>query len=170
MALVVQNDSGTEEAFAYIDVAFFRTYHELRGRAVTAFTDAQIEPAIVRATDFLDRKFIFVGDRLNTDQTTEWPRLSAYDRDDKIVNGIPLAVKQATAEYAFIALTQDLMPNPEIDSTGRTVQSKSSSVGPLAEAVTYTAGAPYELPRYPVADRILQARGLVMGRGRIYRG
>lgn len=172
MALIVQNASGTvPEADAYVTVDQFKAYHDKRGNDYSAFTDPQIEQAIVRATDYLDERFTFIGERLNVDQTTEWPRLNAFDIDDDYVNGIPLAVMEATYEYAFIGLGNvDLNPTPTRDGTGQVVQSFSESVGPISESVRFTAGGRFELPKYPRADRKLVSRGLVERRGRMIRG
>lgn len=171
MALTVQNDSGTVSgANSYITRAFFQSYHDARANDYSAYDEAAQDAAIVRATDYLDQRFNFIGERLNIDQETQWPRLNGYDRDDNYVDGIPLEVKKATAEYALIAAAQALNPTPERDATGRKVQSKSEMVGPISESVSYTQGAVFELPKYPAADRILIVRGLVERRGRLHRG
>jgi hypothetical protein len=52
-------------ANAYIDEAFFALYHTSRGNAVPAGkTSAQIQAAIVQATDYLDQKYRFSGVKL----------------------------------------------------------------------------------------------------------
>lgn len=171
MALLVQNDSGgVEDANSYITLAFFKSHHDSRGNDYSAYADSALEAAIVRATDYLDQRFSFIGERLNIDQDTQWPRLNAYDRDDNYVTGVPKEVKKATAEYALIAAAQALNPSPDRDATGRKVQSKSETVGPISESTTFAFGAVYEMPKYPLADQILFARGLVEKRGRLHRG
>jgi len=171
MALVIQNASGTiANANAYISVATFKAYHDARGNDYSEFLDAQIETAIVRGTDHLDERFTYVGERLNVDQETEFPRQNAYDIDDDYVQGVPRAVEEATAEYAFFALSFDLNPNPTRDGTGQVVLSKSESVGPISESVKFAAGGRFELPKYPRGDRKLISRGLVQRRGRMIRG
>ena len=175
MAFTIQDDSGgVANANAYIAVQFFKDYHGDRGNDVSSFTDPQIEQAIVLATDYIDVRFEYVGDRLLSDQCTEWLRLDAQDIDDRVVNGIPKAVQEATAEYAFRARTviaagtlaqNSLNPTPDRDATGQPVKRKAERVGPIATDISFTTGdavgSVFELPRYPVADQKLIRRGLV---------
>ena len=171
MALVLQNDSGTiTTANAYIDAAFFKSHHKDRGNDTSSFSTGDIEAGIVRATDYLDERFRFVGDRLGVNQTTKWPRINAEDADGFHRFGIPLEIKQATAEYAFVAQSTLLNPTPDRDSTGRSVTAKKEKVGPLEESVTYTSSGTFELPRYPVADNKLFSSGLVVDETDIRRG
>lgn len=170
MAFTVQDDNGSVSgANSYATVAEASAYFSDRGILSWASV-ANKEAALVLATDYLDERFNYIGERLNVDQATEWPRYNAYDRDDNYVEGIPTEVKEAVFEYALLAASQDLNPTPDRDDTGRKVQSKSEMVGPISESVTFTSGAVFELPKYPKADRKLIARGLVVRGGRILRG
>ncbi len=154
MAILVQNDAGSiDGANAYVSVAEFKAYHDGRGNSYGAAADAAIEQAIVRATDYLDTRFRFVGIRCRPEQRTAWPRVAAEDPDRFVRTGIPVEVKEACSEYALLALTQEVNPNPTQDATGRPVQAKSSAVGPISESTTYAAGAVFQLPKYPKADQ-----------------
>lgn len=169
MAFTPQNDQGSVVgANAYIDVAFFTGYHADRGQTYVGDTTA-IQAAIVRATQYLDTRFTFVGYVGNYDQETQWPRNGARDSNDRVRTGIPREIKNATAEYARVALGQTLNPNPVQDETGARVKSKSSRAGPVAESVTYVDGSTVKLPKYPIADQWLIASGLVERSGRIHR-
>lgn len=162
MTFTVQDDVGGEaEANAYIDVAAFKAYHDDRGNSYGSASDGDIEKAIVKATDYIDRRFRFVGQRLSAYQSTQWPRLDAFDDDDLLVSGLPQVLKFATAEYALRALSASLAPDPDRDGSGQTVQSRAQAVGPISESVTFAPGAGYTLPAYPLADRLLSSRGLV---------
>lgn len=166
MAFTVQdNTGGVAGANAYISVAEFKAYHDDRGASLYgAATDQAIQMAIVKATDYLDTRFSFIGEKAQTGQTTEWPRFDAWDREDEPVYGVPAEVKEACAEYALRALTAQINPDPTLDPTGRVVLSKSEQVGPISQSVSYAAGAAFEMPRYPVADRKLTMRGLTRSR------
>lgn len=165
MAFLVQNDSGNVVgATSYIPESLFIDYHADRGNVYTA-TSTEIEQALVRATDHLDIAFRFVGDKLNSSQATAWPRVDAEDIDGFLRTGIPEEVKEATAEYALVALTTPLDPTPTRDDTGRTVIEKTDTVGPITESRTYASGGAFELPKYPAADQKLFLAGLVV-RGR----
>ncbi len=172
MALIVQNNDGSVPgANAYISVEEFKAYHDDRAQPYAAYSDAEIETAIIRATDYLDQRFRYVGKRRQgRSQTTEWPRLDAWDGDGHYVNGIPAEVKEATAEYALRALSTVLNPDPEQSATGFAIQSKSESVGPISESVTYVTGAVFAMPRYPAADQRLLRSGLVRTGGAVLRG
>lgn len=160
MAFTVQTDPPMAGANSYSTVAEFRTYHKDRGNTIT-FGSGDIQKALIRATDYLDTRFSFVGDRQQSDQTTEWPRLDAFDQDDRLFTGIPEEVKEATNEYAFISLTAEINPSPTLDATGRAVEAKREKVGPIEEETRYTPGAAFILPKYPKADNKLIRRGLV---------
>ena len=172
MGFAVQNNEGTVVgANAYITVQEFKDYHTDRGVDVSDFDDQGIESAIVRATDYLDQRFIFVGGRrLGREQTTEWPRTDAWDRDRYYINDIPPEVKEACAEYALRALAAELNPDPERNASGVAVLSKSEAVGPISESVTFVGGAVFQMPKYPAADQKLVRAGLVRSGGTLLRG
>lgn len=169
MAFVVQDDTGaTPAANAYIDVATFVAYHADRGNSIIdpttgmQYTNTKIQWAIVKATDFVDRRFQYVGIVPTRTQTTNWPRVGALDISRLIVFGVPQEVKFATAEYALRALVASLSPDPTYDATGAYVQSSRKKVGPIEKQVTYTTGAGFHMPKYPLADSILTSAGLVL--------
>lgn len=169
MAFTPQNDQGSvADANAYISVAFFTGYHADRAQTYTGDNTA-IQAAIVRATQYLDTRFTFVGYAVGEEQTTQWPRLSARDNNDRLRTGIPREIMNATAEYARIALAQSINPNPTQDETGARVKSRSSKAGPVSEAITYVDGSVVKLPKYPIADQWLIASGLVERSGRMHR-
>jgi hypothetical protein len=161
MAFTPQNDSGTVAgANAYGSLAGFKTYHDDRGNSYAAYTDQELQEAIVSATDYLDGRWDFVGVRLTEDQTTEWPRRDAEDNQGYVRTGIPVDVIEATYEYALIsaaavAAGSSLDPTPDRDSSGSAVVSKMEKVGPIAESKTLASSGTYTPPEYPVADRKL---------------
>lgn len=167
----VQNENGTVEgANTYGTATYFREYHAARGRTFDQ-TDEQIDAAGVIATDYMDSRWSYIGVRIADGQNTEWPRWDAYDRDDRIVNGIPEPVKQAWAEYTAIQLTEGtLEPTPDRDASGARVVQRSERVGPISESVTLAAGGRYVRPIHPIPDGILKRRGLVAAGGQIIRG
>lgn len=171
MAFNLQDDNGNvPEANAYIAVEFLKEYAASKGADLAAYQDAQLETAIVRATTYIDARFEYIGWRRNGDQATAWPRSEAYDLDDWEINGLPLALKKAVAEYALLAAANtDLMPNP-VTENGAVIQSKSETVGPIATTVTYFGGGLPQQPRYPLADNILRRAGLVTSGKSLVRG
>lgn len=173
MAFNVQNDAGTvTNANAYITVAEFKTYHDDRGNSYgdPVPADSVIERAIVRATDYVDTRFNYIGE-LPPRYATAWPRISAIDPTGYLISGVPPAVKEACAEYALRALDGSLFPDPERDTSGRLLDSKTEKVGPIESSVTYSAASgSVENPIYPVADLKLTRAGLVNTRRQLSRG
>ena len=156
-----QDDNGAVVgANAYIDVAFFRAYWLDRGTDTTATADELVQAAIIRATDYLDYRFAFVGRKCSVQQTTKWPRVGAYDSDRYVVFGIPQAVKEACAEYTSRAILAALAPDPDYDSSGAAVQSKTEKVDVIETAIAYVSGAAFVMPKYPSADMRLKKTGL----------
>lgn len=183
MALLAEDGTGLAGANGYVTVAYVTAHHQGRGRTdwVTANT-VQKEAAIVRATDYLDKRFgrRFLGTRLRRDQGLAWPRLGAYDHDEWVLDGVPPQLAKATAEYALIALRQgELEPAPPLPvpttaldgEAGSAVHGEVQSttevvVGAVEESITYRdpSAAAYRrqggsslvstnhLPEYPAAD------------------
>jgi len=117
MAFTVEDGTGVADANAYITVAFADDHHSDRGNAVWTGLDSVKQVAIVKATDYVDKRFgpKFRGFKESKSQGLEWPRLSAFDNDDYLFNGlddVPRQLKKAVAEYALIALQIDLLPLP----------------------------------------------------------
>lgn len=170
VVLSLQTDGGTLDANAYIDKTFFDRYHADRAQTVPTTDRNAINAAIIRATDYLDQRFSYIGRKERREQRTQWPRCDAYDIDDDLVFGVPFEVKEACAEYALIALNGVLNPTPTRDERGRQVKRVFEKVGPLETEIEYSDVTRFEMPRYPIADRKLTIRGLVRKSGRIRRG
>jgi hypothetical protein len=171
MTLIVQDDTGfVGGANAYIDYVFFLDYFNSRNTTANAnatdgtYEQTTTEAAIVVATDYVDKRFTFVGRRKSRDQTTEWPRLNAFDRDRYLVTNVPIGVKQACAEYAFRVLQLgSLITDPVRDDTGTPVASITQTVGPISETKSFVGSNPtgsFTLPHYPSADILITGRGL----------
>lgn len=165
MTLVVQSDNGlVSGANGYADLAFVRTYHSDRGKDTSATSDADLSAAIVRATQYIDVRFVYAGCKRQRDQTTEFPRRDLYDLSGYLERGVPLVVKQAVAELATRSLDAELMPDPERDDSGRTVLQKTEQVGPIKEAFKFAKGGSLTQPEYPLVDKMLAASGFIRPR------
>lgn len=166
MAFVLEDGTGLSNSNALIDVAFADTYFGDRGIVAWTGDDATVkQPAIVRATDYICKRFKFLGDKYLETQALEFPRV--YDDADD--PQMPVKMQQAVAEYALRALTGELAPDPTTDDTGGRVLEKFEKVGPLEERTRYsegTAGTSVLKP-YPAADMLL--RGLIDNARRVIR-
>lgn len=163
MAFIVQDDTGLiADATAYIDEAFFDAYFtDLNNEAAIDIDGAVKQAAIIEATQYIDDRFDFKGLKLNKTadgQTTQWPRQMMYDEDGDVVEGLPLRLQQACAEYALRASSSPLLPDPEIDSRGKVIASRERVEGAVEEEIRFSEGIRQgSLRPYPKADRLLRA-------------
>jgi len=155
MAFTVETGTGIADANAYDTVANIDTHHADRGTSDwTNFTTPEKQQAIVRASDYIDKRFgrRFVGVRSTKGQGLEWPRLSAFDQDGFLlsaIDAIPRQLLKAVAEYALRAAVcgilapdpplpvpkqdpADMGNRPEQAETGQLTR-KREKVGPLEE-------------------------------------
>lgn len=115
MAFTLETGDGVASANAYVDVAFVDEYHGDRGRTAWSGGDSVKQAAIIRASEYVDKRFggRFRGYRQDSGQALEWPRLDAEDDDGYLLQGVPFQLKKAVAEYALRALLSgELAPDP----------------------------------------------------------
>lgn len=91
---------------SYGTFAGFGTYHTARGRDVSAYTEAQVDAALLVASTSLDNNYrsSFAGYKVDgRDQDNEWPRNGAYDinGDSIAATETPDEVISATYELAY---------------------------------------------------------------------
>lgn len=160
MSFVVEDGTSKTDANSYASVSFADAYFEDRGNAAwaAAASDDAKEQALVRATDYLETRFRFIGDKFDEEQALHFP----VDEGE-----IPVNLKKATCEYALRALSAPLAPDPTTDERGLQVTSKTEKVGPLEESTTYAAYSVSVFKPYPAADALL--RGLVVNNRRTIR-
>ena len=168
MAFVLEDETGLDDANAYISVDEFQAYWSDRGFKHNTFSDKQIETAIVKATDFIESRFRtkFLGRREFDGQALSFPRLGLFDSDGEKIEGLPTRLKSATAEYAKRALTEELLPDPTFDATGNTARRVREKGGPIETETEYQVGGTSPTPLYPTADSLLKeyVRGVGLGR------
>ena len=160
MAFLLQADDGSvDDANAYISAAEFKAYHGDRGTDVSDYGTADIEKAVVKATDYVDFRFHprFIGSQITLVQRTAWPRSSAYDSNGfNVSSTIPGYLKDAVAEYTLRALVDELAPDPVTDPTGRPILRKLVKAGPVTTEVEYAEGNQVStIQAYPKADRMM---------------
>lgn len=135
MTLIVEDGSGLANAESYLSVATFKSYCDARGLSYAGQVDSVIEQKLRIATGYIDTVKRYKGSRLLSAQALEFPRDGLTDWGGLIVTGVPGRVKQACAELAFKAFTENLYV--DLDRGGMVT---SQSVGPLS--VSYAADAP----------------------------
>lgn len=110
MTLVVQNDSGTvTNANSYCDIAFADAYHTARGNSTwVAKSDEAKSIDLVKAAQYMDTTYEYLGVRVLSSQSTIFPRRCIYDELGTEITGIPTDIKNAQCEYALSSSNGDL--------------------------------------------------------------
>lgn len=181
MAITVQNQQGSVAAAnAYADAAAFKAFHQDRAVSVSAYSDSAIEAALIRATDFMDARYQFIGARLNPGQGTACPRYlpdgeRSYPRDVQTLEpGYLLtteqwnAVVKACIQLGYRALVKSggLLPDPTIDGTGQRLTRKTVKAGPVETTKEFAVSnrADANVPSYPEVDLLLRNTGVLASR------
>lgn len=186
MAFEVETGSGSATANAYATLAFVNDYHADRGNSKWTGLDVVKQQSIVRATDYVDKRFRlrFRGYKSKDLQALEWPRYNATSDNGYWIQGIPERLKKAVAEYSLRALLLGVLaPDPtritpsqsntaDVANGSQTnsgvVQEETKEIGPLKKGTKYASAASLKLnrpsqtvsglylPEYPEADLIIE--------------
>lgn len=133
--LIPEDGTGLTNADSYVSVDEADTYHNNRGNDVwQTISETVKEQLLRRATDYITYIFgpSFIGQKATTNQSLSWPRISIDDIDLYSL-GVPIQVREATAELALISQTTPLLPNET------SARKKSVKVGPIS--VEYDASS-----------------------------
>lgn len=115
--LVVEDGTGRSDANAAISLAEFKKYCDDRGKDYSAFSDDQLNMAIIRASAFLVNAFIWDGQKINRrDQKMPFPRYAVTDREGWPVlpTEIPQEYKDAACELTFAEATTPGIMTPSV--------------------------------------------------------
>lgn len=147
MALIVEDGTGVTGAESYISVAAADTYFTNRGNATwAALATDDKEAALRKATDYMEGRYRWRGERVADGQALSWPRDCVYAFGYLVdSNVVPERVQRACAELAVRASADDLSPD-------LTAQVKQEIVGPIS--VTYADGA-RQATSYKAVDAML---------------
>lgn len=161
MAFKVITDSGLDDsdavvtdANAYVSLEDFLAYWLDRGTDYSDYEPEAILANIIKATDYMERRFgrAFLGRKVYPTQALSFPRAKLYLRDGSLVEGVPLKVRQACAEYAARSLLgKVLWADPTVN---RNIKKKVTGVGPIREEVEYLDGGLSD-EVFPSADALL---------------
>ena len=99
----------------------------------------------------------FAGGIDGGSQPLSFPQAGLFDKAGVRVEGIPLKLKAAMAEYADRSRVAILAPDPQIDAVGGTIIRLKEKVGPIETETGYDPGTSGQitLRPYPAADRLL---------------
>lgn len=133
MSLIVEDGTGLPDANSYVSVADASAFLTARG---LGSVDSQ---HLIKAFDFINRKWLYKGKPLVATQSGEFPRDS---------NGVPARVIQAQCETAY-EIKRGFEP---YQKTSSQVTKQSVSVGPVSKTVETMAG---ELPELRTVEQTL---------------
>lgn len=133
MALITEDGTGLSNAESYISVADADAYFTLRNSPEdwTLATVSVKEAALRYATEWLDNQYNWYSSILNSSQALGFPRIDFFDKEGRIITGIPTKIKNATCEMALNYLKDDFS-----DSNREGIQSET--VG--SASITYRGG------------------------------
>lgn len=111
-SFVVEDGSADSDATSYCELEFADDYIEANIHVSTEWFDLEEEDRqrlLVRASKYLDRQVNWNGERVDQDSGLRWPRSGVYDSDGFEIpdNVIPVALKEAVAEFASYLMTDD---------------------------------------------------------------
>ncbi len=157
--MIVEDGTGLDNSDSYASIAFCDTYFDARGNATWgSASTAEKEIALVKATQFIDTYYTFPGWRLTVEQSLQWPRAYAYDKEGNEFEGIPRPLKQMTAECAVRALTSELQQ--DMDMIGNIRRERVDG----AVEVEYADGGARQEAMYPFIDNIGYTSGVIIGK------
>lgn len=162
MALIVEDGTIVAGANGYITLAEFRSYWADRDVEFTQ-TDAVLDAAIVTATQHIDLSNNFKGEVTDRNQSLQWPRAGATDRNGYPISGdeMPVALKNATAEYAK-RVADGTTLSPDTAPSEGTIKRKRSKVDVIEKEIEFDENSA-GIAAYPAADNWL--RGLTTSGG-----
>lgn len=123
------------ESPTYLSLEEANDYWEGRDPVWGQATEEARESALVKATEWIDTAFNWVGRVAANDQVLSWPRIGAWDKEGRYRTGIPAEIKNATAWLALQALNAEL--DPALDRGGDIKSVQAGSV-----EIEWNEGAP----------------------------
>lgn len=161
MPLIVEDGTRPAGANSFAGLAEADAYHAARLTAAWTgeVTDAQKEAALIRASDWLNRKVTWAGHKISRTQRMAWPRLGVTTHDGAIpADEIPAQVVDACCELAGFFVEQDYLA--PLDRGG-----DIASLGVDVISIAYNGTAPAETV-FPSLSGLLAGLGTVSaGRG-----
>ena len=156
---IVETGEGLINANAYITIAEADQIIENYGDSQdwSSAEDEEKENAIREASRYVDLRYKFQGFKSNWDQALEFPRIEVYDFGgiQQDYNVVPEKLKQACAYLALKVIEGNILLDDLDGGTDATIQSQSSSIGPISESITYRDGAPPN-KSYQIANKLLE--------------
>ena len=101
--MVVETGEGLNDANSYVGIEFADDYFSARGvEGWEALTAEQKERSLIRATDFVDNVYQWLGKKASASQSLRFPRDNLFDYEGNAVESVPKCLKQAVCDAAFL--------------------------------------------------------------------
>lgn len=168
--LVIEDGTGLTTSNVYDGLTNADEYHRLRGNTLwETATEHNRCVALIRATQYIDTRWIYQGVELTEGQALVFPREEIYNNEGVDVGStVPIEIQYALFEYALAVLGDgtaivELSPTP--DQTNQlSVSMQRDKVGDLETETRYDTGlGPRVRLSYPKADRIIRRSGYTAG-------
>lgn len=148
MAFTVQDDDGSiDNANSLVSVEDFQEYFTDRGKDYTdetSYPEATIQAALIRATDYLNSRWKYQGEKKNKDQGTCFPRYYIYDLDGNLIDVIPIEIKMDCYELASYLIDNALTTlYGDITAEENGVKVKKSKIDVIEETIEYFGKVDY---------------------------
>lgn len=147
---------------SYTDNTYYKAYFAARGVDVTAQLDADIDAALLVATEFMDDTYDFMGERTDSTQANKFPRTNLYNSDDIAIDSatVPTKVKDCTCELAYIEQTQTGGLQPLFN--GQVIKRTKDKLDVLESEIEYDSNASATYERH-YAKAIKKIKDFIVG-------
>lgn len=118
---MLNDDVGSNIANSYVSVADADIYFSQSvGNTAWPTSSSEKEAALIEATRILDSHFNWVGSIADNVQALRWPRINAYDIDNRAISpiSIPKLVKDATCNLAYFLIQSGGLNQTQSDLKG----------------------------------------------------
>lgn len=142
--MIAEDGTGLPNADSYVTIEFADSYFSARGVAGWAsLAQTAKEQALIRATDFVDNIYQWLGKKAAPEQALRFPRVNLRDYEGNEIVGVPTCLKQAVCDAANMAssgteLFQTKNENGEVVSETITTLSFTYSKSDKSEKTSST--------------------------------
>lgn len=122
--LIVESGSCNESANSYVDLEFADKYNRERARSSWLSLDEETKKrCLILGTDYIDHYYKWHGRKATQKQSLSFPRVNLVDADGFCITGIPLNLKKAVVEAAYLNIDSETLFETE-DENGSVKREK----------------------------------------------
>lgn len=152
--MIVEDGTGLNNANSYVESGYADDYFSVRSNDFWSnLEEEKKESCLIRATDYIDSAFKWLGTKKTQEQALKFPRKDLIDTDGYSVDDIPNVLKMAVCECALLISKGTEMFKKQSDKGAVT----SETIG----ALSFSYDASQKIKDSSVYDSInLRLRGL----------